>query len=354
MRSLFEALLSDPPVYSLPFLIPLSAIYRGISSLHRCLYSSGVLASHRLPRPVVSVGNLTAGGGGKTPLTMWLAGKLMDSGVKVAVLTRGYGRIHGGLRIVEERDTWEDVGDEPVLMASKIRGATVGVAKDRFLAGTKILENRDVDLFLLDDGFQHFSLDRDLDIIVVDGKMRFGSGRLLPAGILREPMSRLKDADLIVVTKAQQADPEFEGLLNRYSTAPVFWADYRPIGLSSVGSGEHTSKGDRPEGAFVAFCGIAGPEGFRDTLTRAGIEVVELLTFPDHHPYSVSDTNRIQEAALRTAAVGLVTTEKDAARWHQPNLSLPLYSLSIQPVIGAEDDLLEEVLTLVGKGKGPA
>ena len=354
MRSRFEAVLSDPPVYSLPFLIPLSAIYRGISLLHRCLYSSGFLTTRRLPRPVVSVGNLTTGGGGKTPLTMWLAEKLMASGVKVAVLTRGYGRIHGGLRIVEERDTWEDVGDEPVLMASKIKGATVAVAKDRFSAGNRVLEINDVDLFLLDDGFQHFSLDRDLNIVVVDGHRRFGNGRLLPAGILREPMSRLKDADLIVVTKAQQADPEFDGLLNRYSTAPVFWADYRPMGLSSVDSGESTSKLDRPEGAFVAFCGIAGPEGFRDTLARAGIEVKELLTFPDHHPYSVSDTKKIQEAALRTAAIGLVTTEKDAARWHHTNLSLPLYSLAIQPFIEAEDDLLEKVLTLVGKGKGLA
>ena len=354
MRSRFEAVLSDPPAYSLPFLIPLSVIYRGISSFHRYLYTSGILTSHRLPRPVVSVGNLTTGGGGKTPLTMWLAEKLMASGVKVAVLTRGYGRIHGGLRIVEERDTWQDVGDEPVLMASKIRGATVAVSKDRFLAGTKILEVSDVDLFLLDDGFQHFSLDRDLNIVVVDGHRRFGNGRLLPAGILREPISRMKDADLIVVTKARQADAEFEGLLNRYCLAPVFWADYRPMGLSLVGSGEPTPAGDRPEGAFVAFCGIAGPEGFRDTLRRASIEVAELLIFPDHHPYSASDTNKIQEAALRTAAVGLVTTEKDAARWHQPNLSLPLYSLALQPVIEAEDDLLEKVLTLVGKGRGPA
>ncbi len=354
MRSRFEEVLSDPPVYSLPFLIPLSLIYRGVSSFHRYLYTSGVLTTRRLPRPVVSVGNLTTGGGGKTPLIMWLADKLMASGVKVAVLSRGYGRIHGGLRIVEERDTWEDVGDEPVLMASKIKGATVAVAKDRFLAGTKILEIRDVDLFLLDDGFQHFSLDRDLDIVVVDGQRRFGNGRLLPAGILREPVSRLKDADLIVVTKTQQADPEFEGFLKRYSTAPVFWADYRPMGLSSVDSSQPTSSGGRSEGPFVAFCGIAGPDGFRATLARAGIEVMELLTFPDHHPYTASDINRIKETADRTAAVGLVTTEKDAARWHHTNLSLPLYSLVIQPVIEAEDDLLEKVLTLVGKGKGPA
>ncbi|MDF1526230.1 MAG: tetraacyldisaccharide 4'-kinase [bacterium] len=354
MRSRFEAVLSDPPVYLLPFLIPLSAIYRGISSFHRYLYRSSVLTCHRLPRPVVSVGNLTIGGGGKTPLTMWLAENLMASGVKVAVLTRGYGRIHGGLRIVEERDTWEDVGDEPVLMASKIRGATVVVSRDRFAAGRKVLETRDVDLFLLDDGFQHFALDRDLDIVVVDGHRRFGNGRLLPAGILREPVSRLNDADLVVVTKAKQADPEFEGFLNRHSKASVFWADYRPLGLSLVSPGEPTVTGDRPDGLFVAFCGIAGPEGFRETLTRAGIEVVELLTFPDHHPYSASDINMIQETALRKEAVGLVTTEKDAARWNHPNLSLPLYSLSIHPVIEAEDDLLNTVLALVSKGGGAA
>lgn len=354
IRRSLERVVNDPPAALLPILVPLSLFYRGFSSLHRRLYSSGILRPGSLPRPVVSVGNLTAGGGGKTPLTMWLAEKLIASGVRVAVLTRGYGRIHGGLRIVEPGDSWEVVGDEPALMASKIKGVTVAVSKDRFAAGTRVLEKGEVDLFLLDDGFQHYALKRDLDIVVVDDRRRFGNGRLLPAGILREPVSRLQDADLIVVTKARRADPEFKRFLNESSPAPVFWADYRPEGLAPVIACEGASKEEVPGGTFVAFCGIAGPEGFHDTLARAGIEVAELLAFPDHHPFSASDVDRIVKTAERRQAVGLVTTEKDAVRWPHQKLSLPVYFLSVQPVIEGEEDILERVLTLVDKTRGPA
>ena len=354
MRSRLEAVLSDPPALLMPFLVSLSVLYRGLSSLHRRLYSSGVLTSHRLPRPVVSVGNLVAGGGGKTPLTMWLAEKLMASGVKVAVLTRGYGRLHGGFRIVGEDDSWEIVGDEPALMASKIKGATIAVSKDRFAAGSKVLENYEVDIFLLDDGFQHFALDRDLDIVVIDGCRRFGNNRLLPAGILREPVSRLKDADIIVVTRAPSADREFELWLNDYSTAPVFRADYLPLELLPIGSGEPVSREERPGKPYLAFCGIAGPDGFRNTLARADIDVVKMMVFPDHHPYSVPDIDRIVETAERMEAVGLVTTEKDAMRWPRSKLPLPVYSLSVQPVIEGEDVMLEKILSLVDKTQGPA
>jgi len=287
-------------------------------------------------------------------LTMWLAEKLMGSGVRVAILTRGYGRLHSGLRIVGEEDSWETVGDEPALMASRIKGVTVAVSKDRFAAGSKVLENIEVDIFLLDDGFQHYALDRDLDIVVVDGHRRFGNGRLLPAGMLREPLSRLKDADLIVVTRVPSADKEFELYLRGYSTAPVFWADYRPRELSPVGSNEPVPGEELPGKPFLAFCGIAGPDGFRNTLARAGIEVVELMVFPDHHPYSIPDIDRIVKTAVRMEAVGLVTTEKDIVRWPHPKLSLPVYSLPVQPVIEGEEDLLEKVLTLIDRKRGPS
>ncbi len=354
MRRCFEKILTAPPSWLRPVLVPLAFLYSGTAALHRGLYRLGILKSVNLPRPVVSVGNLTAGGGGKTPIVMWLAEKLIASGVRVAVLTRGYGRVHDGLRIVEPEDGWEIVGDEPALMVSKIKGVTVAVSNDRFAAGTRVLENGEVDLFLLDDGFQHYALKRDLNIVVVDGHRRFGNGRLMPAGILREPVSRLQNADLIVVTKARREDPEFKRYLSEHSTAPVFWADYRPEGLSPVISCEGVSKEEVPEGTFVAFCGIAGPEGFHDTLARAGIEVAELLVFPDHHPFSASDVDRIVKTAERRQAVGLVTTEKDAIRWPRGNLSLPVYSLSIQPVIEGEEDILERILTLVRKARGTA
>jgi tetraacyldisaccharide 4'-kinase len=300
---------------------------------------------------VISVGNLTAGGGGKTPLTMWLAEKLIASGTRVAVLTRGYGRIHGGLRLVEPGDSWQAVGDEPALMVSKISNLTVAVSKNRFKAATRVLERDEVDLFLLDDGFQHYALKRDLDIIVVDGQRRFGNGRLLPAGILREPVSSLKKADLIVVTRARRIDPEFERWLKGHTAAPIFWADYQPMDLSPVEPAGPTPGEGEPGGSFVAFCGIAGPEAFRDSLARAGIDVVELLAFPDHHPYSVSDMEKIMETAVKRQAAGLVTTEKDAVRWPRRKISLPVYTLPIKPVIKGEEEILAGILDLVRKAR---
>ncbi len=352
LRRRLETVLSGPPAPLLPLLFLLSLIYRGLSLLHRSLYSSGILNSRHLSRPVISVGNLTAGGGGKTPLTMWLAEKLIDSGTRVAVLTRGYGRVHGGLRIVAEGDSWEDVGDEPALMVSKIRNLTVAVSKNRFKAAAKVLERYDVDLFLLDDGFQHYALKRDLDIIVVDGQRRFGNGRLLPAGILREPVSSLKKADLIVVTRARRVDPEFERWLKGRTAAPVFWADYQPMELSPVEPAEPPSRMGEPGETLVAFCGIAGPEGFRDSLTRAGVEVVELIAFPDHHPYSVSDVEKIMETAVNRQAAGLVTTEKDAVRWPRRKISLPVYTLPVKTVIKDEEEILARILDLVRKDRG--
>ena len=354
LRYRLEEVLPDPPAVLLPLLLPLSVLYRGVSALHRHLYTSGILASRRLPRPVVSVGNLAAGGGGKTPLTMWLAERLMASGVRVAVLTRGYGRINRDLRFVKPGDDWRCVGDEPALMACKLSGMTVAVSKNRFKAGSAILERGEVDLFLLDDGFQHYALKRDLDIVVVDNGRRFGNGRLLPAGFLRRPLSSLRDADFIIVTRAPCADNEFEHYLKRYSAAQVLWADYRPTGLSPVASLDRAVPVDRPPGALVAFCGIAGPESFRDTLRRAGIEVLDLLAFPDHHPFSSSDVQRIMETASRRQAVGLVTTEKDAVRWPAGQTPLPVYVLSVQPEVQGEKVLLEQVLSLARNAQDDA
>ena len=354
MRYRLEEVLADPPAALLPLLVPLSVLYRGVSALHRGLYTTGIIASRHLPRPVVSVGNLTAGGGGKTPLTMWLAERLKASGVRVAVLTRGYGRLNGDLRFVEPGDDWRIVGDEPALMAAKMAGLTVAVSKNRFKAGWAALEKGEVDLFLLDDGFQHYALKRDLDIVVVDNGRRFGNGRLLPAGILRGPLPRLEEADFIIVTRAPVADAEFEHYLKRYSTAQVLWADYRPMGLSPVPFLEGAAPVDKPPGALVAFCGIAGPESFRDTLRRAGIEVLDLVAFPDHHPFSAADIRKIMETARRLKAVGLVTTEKDAIRWPVGQVLLPVYSLSVQPDVQRENVLLERVLDLARKGKGAA
>lgn len=286
------------------------------------------------------------GGGGKTPLTMWVAQRMMASGLRVAVLTRGYGRANRDLRFVSPDDDWRAVGDEPALMAGKIDGLTVAVLKNRFRAGMEALKRSEVDLFLLDDGLQHYALERDLDILVVDNGRRFGNGRLLPAGILRGPLSRLQDADFIVVTRAQGEDPRFEDDLKRYSQAEILWADYQPSGLWTVGETGPASRVEDLPGRLLAFSGIAGPEGFRETLKKAGIEVLDLMAFPDHHPYSTGDVRRILDRARQLQAAGLVTTEKDAVRWPAGETPFPVYSLSLRTEVKKEKVLLDRLLAL--------
>lgn len=349
LRRWLEEVVTAPPSWLYPLLIPLSLLYAGSAALHRGLYRLGVLKSGKLPRPVISVGNLTAGGGGKTPIVMWLAETLSKQGVKPAILSRGYGRKGCDIVVVDPDASWEKFGDEPSLMAGRLKDVPVAVSGNRRLAGMEILQDRDVDLFILDDGFQHYALERDLDIVVIDGQRRFGNGRLLPAGVLREPVKRLSGADFIIVTKAQQRDTRFEGYISQHSQAPVLWADYRPAGMFRIDSGKDPVSEDALDGPLVAFCGIAVPEGFRQTLEHANIEVAQFLTFPDHHHYTGYDVEKIMTTAGLSQAVGLVTTEKDAVRWPRSSLPLPVYSLAVRPEISNTQNMIQDILKLVPK-----
>jgi tetraacyldisaccharide 4'-kinase len=297
---------------------------------------------------------MTAGGGGKTPVVMWLAETLSKKGVKTAILSRGYGRMGRETLLVDPEGPWENFGDEPSLMAGKLRDVAVAVSGNRRLAGLELLKHRDVDLFILDDGFQHHALEKDLDIVVIDDQRRFGNGRLLPAGALREPVTRLLNADYIIVTKSRHRDFRFESYLNQHSPAPVLWSRYRPAGLCRIGSGKTTGPDSDLRGPFVAFCGIAVPEGFRKTLDDANIEVAQFLTFPDHHPYSTADADTIMDAAVRSQAVGLVTTEKDAVRWPCEGTPLPVYSLAVDPVIDDAQEMVQSIRKLIQKAPGEA
>ncbi len=349
-----EGIPESPPTFLLPFLLPLSLLYRGGLILHRWFYSTGLGKVKRLPRPVVSVGNLVVGGGGKTPTVLWLVARLLEKGIRPAVLSRGYGRRSRETLIVRPDDSWRRGGDEPVLIA-RHTGVPVAVSAQRYLAGMKVLQEQDVDIFLLDDGFQHHSLHRDLDILVVDNLRRFGSGRLLPAGILREPLTRLRDADLVLVTKARASDSAFVGRLRRYGRCPVVWSDMRPTGLRPHGTQRSGEVGPPPEGPALAFCGIAYPQGFRESLERCRITVADLLVFPDHHPYSDEDAERIAADALHKGARFLVTTEKDAVRWPDAPLPIPLFHLTAETVMLEGGDFLMGMIgDLTGKGERSA
>jgi tetraacyldisaccharide 4'-kinase len=210
------------------------------------------------------------------------------------------------------------------------------------------LRNHDVDLFILDDGFQHHSLSRDLNILAVDDRRRFGSGRLLPAGLLREPVGRAKDAEFVVVTKADDVDIRFDKWLRELSGAPVLWTNLVAGTPGPITPVENFPEGMVAVGPWLAFCGIADPESYRQTLDREGIDYIDLVVFPDHHPYLEKEASDLMDKARRAGANALLTTEKDAVRWPVIEDALPLHVLPVDLVpVKGEEELLKAILTLV-------
>ncbi len=340
-------------------LLPLSWLYGAGAASHRLAYRAGMLRAKKLPRPVVSVGNLAVGGGGKTPLVIHLAGELIDRGARVAVLSRGYGRSDPrSVRIVSRGggpiSTAFEAGDEPCLIASRVPRAWVAVAPRRHDAGRAILRETKVDIFLLDDGFAHHALARDLDIVTVDARRWFGGGRLLPAGILREPLSRLADADLLVVTKAESVDMGFEEAVRRLMPGPVAWSTYLADHLAAPGDlSREIPLGTLSNRRVFLFSGIADPLSFEATAAPLCGEVAGRMRFRDHHPFSPGDMRRVEERARKAGAEVLLTTEKDLSRLpagHRPSQLTCALAMGISFLQGEKALRTRVMAALEGKG----
>ena len=269
---------------------PLSAIYGGIVGTRNALYERGVLSSRRLQGAVVSVGNLSAGGSGKTPFVLLLGELLKSRGMKFDVLSRGYGRKSRGVLLVDPAGLPQDFGDEPLLIARRLEVPVV-VGEDRFEAGRFAEARFGPQLHLLDDGFQHRGLARDLDIVLVTAQD--AGDRLLPAGRLREPSRSLRRADVVVLTSG--ASPESLPLAGKLT-----WRVRRGIVPRNVPL--------RP----VVFCGIARPQSFVLQLRAANIDPVAEAFYRDHHAYSEKDVGELLQLKQKSEAGGFVTTEKDA------------------------------------------
>jgi tetraacyldisaccharide 4'-kinase len=285
------------------------------ASLRRELYRRGILRSEALPRPVVSVGNLTVGGSGKTPHVQFLASWMKGLGLRVAVLSRGYGRGSRGIVWVSRGEgplvSPGIGGDEPVLLAVSLRGVPVLVGEVRAEAGRECLRRQEVDVFLLDDGFQHLSLRRDADILLVDAGRGLGNRRTLPFGPLREPAGNARFADALVVTKCTGLS-QGEGVAR---TIP-FPAD-RPKAISRlvprllVDRRGFESPLPPPGEEVVAFCGLARNDQFSATLRESGFVLRKFLAYGDHHRYRPADLEDISSAA---GGAPVLTTEKDLVR----------------------------------------
>jgi tetraacyldisaccharide 4'-kinase len=285
------------------FLLPLAWLYGAVMAVRRVFYEQGWLPSYRITRPVIVVGNLTVGGTGKTPFVAWLAEKLTERGLRVGILSRGYGSSATVPRVVETSSPWQQVGDEPLLLRQRT-GCDVVVSVDR-AAGAQLLAQRGADVIVADDGLQHLRLAREVEIVVVDGARGFGNGRLLPAGPLREPASRAAQANLVVIN----GRPEHASV----TRLPVP-RDLEPVQMALFAGRVLPVAGTRADRALESFrgqrvhavAGIGNPWRFFADLRGRGLDIVE-HAFADHHPFTAADLDFGD-------AQPVLMTEKDAVK----------------------------------------
>ncbi len=303
----------------------------------RSLYDLGCLQIKRLPCPVLSIGNLVVGGVGKTPLTAWLAQRFQAAGCRVAIVSRGYGGKAQGINVVTDGHQIflkpPQAGDEAYLLALKLKGIPLVTGVDRYQAGLKAWEAFQPDLILLDDGFQHFQLYRDLDVVLLDAASPFGNGRLLPRGSLREPVSTLQRPLVLVLTRyeADRHQSTWEAVLAAFPAAEVLRAAFQLSHAVKYPGSQEVDLEALSGVSLIGFAGLARPEVFAASLRQAGIAIKQFFPFLDHHHFAAGELTWLVAAAQRLGAEGLVTTEKDWVRlsgdW---TAALPLYVVPLK------------------------
>jgi tetraacyldisaccharide 4'-kinase len=320
---------------------PLSVPYGAVAHLRARAYRKGILKQRRLDAVVISVGNLTVGGTGKTPMVLWIAERLLAEGSSVGILTRGY----RGKKLApagEESIGDDSTSDEVQLLKSRLGDRVAfGIGADRFECG-QTLAARGVKWFVLDDGFQHLQLARDVDIVLIDATNPFGGGHVLPAGRLREPRTALSRADIIVITRSHHA-PAIEAAIRRDSDAPIFYARAE---LDAVSAPFHPHLSDREarDRRLFAFCGIGNPSAFIADLRDWGFQISGYRFFPDHHRYSAADINAIEKEAKASGASGVICTEKDSINYTGLWRSMDLWVCAISLQIDRQDDFWRTVM----------
>jgi tetraacyldisaccharide 4'-kinase len=318
-------------------LIPFSQVYGVVMAIRGALYRSGVLRSARAACPVISVGNITVGGTGKTPMVAYLARFLEVAGLNPAVLMRGYRPIKPS-----------GLGDEAVALQRVLPNVSVLCNRDRVGVAKEAVLSHGADVLLLDDGFQHQRLARDLDVVTVDALCPFGGGKLLPAGLLREPLSSLRRADVIVLTRTDQACEKSVGETERRlrwlaPKAVLARSVHRAVRVIFPEEGEEGAVSELSSRRVAAFCGIGRPESFRRTVESVCGDVVLFREFPDHYGYRDEDLREVGREARDAGAELIVTTEKDYARMEDARgLGVRLGVIAIELVVTSGEDELQK------------
>jgi tetraacyldisaccharide 4'-kinase len=348
-------------------LLPLSALYGVVTRTRLAAYQRGWFPASQLPAPVISVGNLTTGGTGKTPLVEWVCRAAANGGAqanatkRVCVLTRGYGRDNPKSQVVVSNGTEllageREAGDEPLLLAKNLLGiAAVICNPNRVAAGEWAIENLNTEVFVLDDGFQHLRLARDLDIVTIDATNPWGvgGGSLLPYGRLREPRTGLSRADCVVITRTDQVEDlaSIKSNVQRCAgVVPIFSSRMTTAGIRRL-DGETMDREVVGAQPLAAFCGVGNPESFFDRLRREGFVPALTRTFADHHLYNQPELDALAREAKVQGATGFITTAKDAIKFSSFNFELPCYVLEIQISIDDEDRLVKMVRNVTNQNR---
>ncbi|XOF34017.1 MAG: tetraacyldisaccharide 4'-kinase [Candidatus Electrothrix sp. YB6] len=321
---------------------PLSPLYSIAMRIREYLYQKDIFTRTAFNIPVISIGNLTMGGTGKTPLVQYTARLLRDNGYRPAVISRGYGgATKERINIVSDGENIlldaGYVGDEPRMLAETLPGVPVLTGIVRRLPAARAVE-MGADILLLDDGFQHMAIRRDLDLVLFNADTLAGNSRVFPGGVLREPISALQRCSAFLLTgtdeRNRQRAEQFSALLkDRFPGRPIFFSRYRPAGFLRREPGEAggTAYKELPAGQrCFAFCGIARPEGFRQTLKRLGIEPVAFKAVRDHYTYPKKTVRQLVEEAHKAGANFFLCTEKDLVKLRHIDLELPLYSVVME------------------------
>jgi tetraacyldisaccharide 4'-kinase len=342
------------PVLLLLYL--LSFVYRAGICLRNFFFRIGVFQIKSLRRPVISIGNITVGGTGKTPTVIFLASLFQTRGYKPAILSRGYGgRTNTDVNIVSDGKSilmdQELSGDEPFMIAKSLDGIPVLTGRTRFLSGKYAVDYLGADLLILDDAFQHRKLARSFDIVLLNAKAPFGNGFLIPRGSLRDPETALRRADTIILTGTMPDSEEAAAcrrhIKRKFPDIPVLTASYQLKDLSRNWK-EVYPISDLKRKRVLAFCGIANPDSFKYSLESAGAEIVSFISYPDHFRYAKGDVEMIAQRAKDERVEMIVTTEKDGVKLSGfsdffRNVYLLRIELVIEPKYELERLILERI-----------
>ncbi len=346
-----------PPVARSIIYVPAKLYELGVRA-RIALYANKVLETRRLNAPVISVGNLTVGGTGKTPCVAFLARFLRDAGHDVAILSRGYKReseglveVSNGKEILCEPNT---SGDEPFLLAKLCPGARVVVDRDRYTAGKWLEDRAQISVFILDDGYQHIRLARDLNLLLINASEPLDQAKMIPFGRLREPLTEMRRADAVIITRSERSfdRPAFENTIRRFArpNIPIFYAHHLMTGLTGLSEGARVDVSTFAGRSIAAVSGIARPESFVADLERLGMKIALRRDFDDHHRYSRQELLNIVEHAREAQAEAIITTEKDAANlpegFANPSM-LPFFAASIEFRCENEEELKNLVLQAI-------